>query len=184
MCWRWLLLALTLLCGAAVAADESGDLKVVNAHAWVNGDVQLLNAAFAINLSSGAGEALHNGVPLTFRMQIQLVKKHKWLWDVVEAERILVRQLEFHALTRSYLVKDITAGSQGNYSELDDALAAVGDIEKLLVSSMPLEPGVDYYVRLRGSLDIEALPTPVRLLAYVSSGWDMNGEWYTWPIDR
>jgi len=39
-------------------------------------------------------------------------------------------------------------------------------------------------VRLRCSLDIESLPTPVRLLAYVSSAWDMDNEWYQWPLVR
>jgi hypothetical protein len=41
-----------------------------------------------------------------------------------------------------------------------------------------------YSVRLRGSLDIEALPTPVRLLAYISSAWDMDSEWYQWQLAR
>jgi hypothetical protein len=97
---------------------------------------------------------------------------------------VQTRRLEFHALSRSYLVKDVERGTQGNYSRLQDALVAAGTIENMLITSMPLEPGRKYYIRMRGSLDIEALPTPVRLLAYVSSGWDMDSEWYTWPIDR
>ena len=39
-------------------------------------------------------------------------------------------------------------------------------------------------VRLRGSLDIESLPTPVRLLAYFSSAWDMDSEWHQWGLSR
>lgn len=182
--WCWLFVVLSLLQAAALQADEAGDLKVVDIHTWARGDVRLLDANFAIRLSSGAREALDNGVPLTFELQIQLVKKHRWLWDVVEAEHVLVRELEYHALTRSYLVKDVTSVSQGNYSRLDDALIAAGSIEKLLFTSVPLEPDRNYSIRLRGNLDIEALPTPVRLLAYVSSGWDMSSDWYAWPLDR
>jgi Domain of unknown function (DUF4390) len=47
-----------------------------------------------------------------------------------------------------------------------------------------MQDGQSYSVRLRGSLDIEALPTPVRLLAYVSSAWDMDSEWYQWHLTQ
>jgi hypothetical protein len=78
----------------------------------------------------------------------------------------------------------MNTGRQGNYSRLDDALQAAGTIEKLLLTDRPLEAGRRYEIRLRGSLDIESLPTPVRLLAYVSADWDMKGEWYAWPLAR
>jgi hypothetical protein len=169
----------------AAYADDAGKFSVLDAHSRSIGGVQLLDARFAIRLSHGASEALDNGVPLTFEFQVQLVKQHKWLWDVVETEHVVVRQLQYHALSRSYLVRTTGGtGTQGSYSQLQDALTAVGSIDRLLVTSQPLEAGLKYYIRLRGSLDIEELPTPVRLLAYVSSDWDMDSEWYTWPIDR
>jgi hypothetical protein len=181
--WRRLLVLSVFWC-AALHAGTAGSFRVEKAHVWSSGDVRLLNARFSIHLGSGAVEALDNGVPLTLELQVQLVKQHEWLWDVVETEHVQTRRLEFHALSRSYLVKDVERGTQGNYSRLQDALVAAGTIENMLITSMPLEPGRKYYIRMRGSLDIEALPTPVRLLAYVSSGWDMDSEWYTWPIDR
>lgn len=184
MHWHWLFVLLSLLLVTDLHAGDAGDFSVVGARARVSGGVHLLDARFAIRLSPGAREALDNGVPLTFELQIQLVRNHLWLWDAVEVEHVRSRQLEFHALSRSYLVKDVDGGTQGNYSRLDDALAAAGSIEKLLITSMPLDPDRDYYVRLRGNLDIEALPTPVRLLAYVSTDWDMNGEWSIWPLEQ
>jgi hypothetical protein len=50
------------------------------------------------------------------------------------------------------------------------------------VEFQELRDGRRYTVRLRGRLDIESLPTPVRLLAYVSSAWDMDNEWYKWRL--
>ena len=123
-------------------------------------------------------------MPLVFDLQVQVVKKHKWFWDVVEHERLVVRQLQYHALSRSYLVKDFVTGNQGVYSQLDDALFAAGSLVSLLLTDEVLERGRDYIVRLRGSHDVEALPTPVRLLAYVSSEWDMESHWYTWQLKQ
>lgn len=184
----WSVIGLVMLAAlglsAPLDAKEAGEFSISDAHAWVSGNDLLLDAQFSIRLSAGAQEALENGVPLTFELQAQLVRKHEWLWDSVVVERVLVRQIEYHALSRSYLVKDTTTGTQGNYSRLDDALLAAGTIEKLKLASQPLKSGKRYEIRLRGSLDIEALPTPVRLFAYMSSGWDMNSEWYSWPLPR
>jgi hypothetical protein len=92
--------------------------------------------------------------------------------------------LQYHALSRSYLVKNLNAGTQGNYRGLEDALRAAGTIQNLPLTNVPLQAGRRYLVRIRGSLDIESLPTPVRLLAYISSAWDMQSEWYAWPLAR
>jgi len=184
----WSVVGLVLLAAlgfaAPLAADEAGEFRISDAHAWASGNDRLLDAQFSIRLSSGAKEALENSVPLTLELQIQLVKKHKWLWDSVVVEHVQVRRLEYYPLSRSYMVKNLNSGTQGNFSQLDDALQAAGTIEKLVLTSKPLSPKHSYEVRLRGSLDIESLPTPVRLLAYVSSGWDMNSEWYAWPLAR
>ena len=165
-------------------ANEPGEIRIADTRAWSDEDGVYLDAQFIIQLSIGAREALENGVPLTFELQMQIVKTHTWFWDTVEVERILYRQLQYHALSQSYLVRDVETGTQGNYSRLGDALAAVGMTGELLMTDQPLVQESTYIARLRGSHDIESLPTPVRLLAYVSSEWDMGSEWYTWPLNR
>jgi hypothetical protein len=165
-------------------ADQAGEFLVDDAHAWTEAGLQRLDAQFTIRLSSGAREALENGLPLVFELQVQLVKTHKWFWDSVDVDLTQHRQLQYHALSRSYLVKNLDNGTQGNYRGLDDALRAAGTIQNLVLTNAPLQTGRRYLVRIRGSLDIESLPTPVRLLAYVSSAWDMRSEWYSWPLVR
>ncbi|MGB5261194.1 MAG: DUF4390 domain-containing protein [Gammaproteobacteria bacterium] len=163
-------------------AGEAGEFNVRDAHAWHEEGGWFLDAQCDIRLSPGSLEALENGVPLVFEIRAQIVKTHDWLWDVVEHEREQSRQLQYHALSRSYIVKDIGSGRQGVYNRLDDALYAVGLLDALLLTSETLDRSGNYIIRLRGSHDIESLPTPVRLLAYVSSEWDMNSQWYTWPL--
>jgi hypothetical protein len=31
-------------------------------------------------------------------------------------------------------------------------------------------------------LDVDQLSVPLRLLALVSKDWQLNSEWYTWPL--
>ena len=36
----------------------------------------------------------------------------------------------------------------------------------------------------RQYLEIESLPTPLRLLAYLKPSWRLASEWTTWPLER
>jgi len=182
-----LLVSCVLLCSPTLYAAETGAIEASNAQVIEAdpGPGFLLDGQFSITLSPAAKEALENGIPLVFELQVQLVRAHRWLWDAVKVELKLTRQIQYHAISRSYVVKDINADTQRNFRRLADAMDAVGMLEGLLLTDgQPLEDGADYKVRLRGSLDIESLPTPVRLIAYVSSAWDMNSEWHVWSLDR
>jgi hypothetical protein len=187
---QWLMMALlagVFLCAPPrlPAADQSGAFKVTEIRTEKGDESYLLNARMAINLSSGPREALENGVPLVFELQIQTLEKHTWLWDSVVAEYKQARQVQLHALSRTYLVKDLATGAQRSYTRLDEALQAAGFVHNYPVLDYALmQNDESYSVRLRGNLDIEALPTPVRLLAYVSSAWDMDSEWYQWQLAR
>jgi hypothetical protein len=179
-----LLLVITCCVPVPAAAVDPGIFQLEDAHTWRTDEGDYVGAQFEILLSSGAEEAVKNGIPLTFEIQVQVVKKKTWLWDSVEIELVRYKRLQYHALSESYQVKDMSAGSQGNYRRLGDALRAAGNIQSLLLSGETLDSELNYEIRLRGSLDIESLPTPVRLIAYVSSVWDMTSKWYSWPLVR
>ena len=46
----------------------------------------------------------------------------------------------------------------------------------------PAAPDAVHSVDLRVSLDIEALPTPLRPVAYTSFTWHLNSGWSTWKV--
>ena len=182
-----LLVSCTFWCSSPSFADEAGSFQALRASVIEDETTSgfLLDGRFSITLSSGAKEALQNGIPLMFELQVQLVRVHRWLWDSVKVDLKQSRQIQYHDLSRSYVVKDIDAGTQRNFRRLSDAMVAAGTLENLLLANGRLiENDADYKIRLRGSLDIESLPTPVRLIAYVSSAWDMSSEWHTWLLDR
>ena len=177
--------ALSLIPFRLPAADASGSFRVTEISTRKGDESYLLNARMEINLNKGPKEALENGIPLVFELQIQTLEKHVWFWDIVVAEYKQVRQVQLHSLSRTYLVKDLGTGAQRSYIKLDDALQAAGSLRNFPVLDFDrMKDNQAYSVRLRGNLDIEALPTPVRLLAYVSSAWDMDSEWYQWQLNR
>jgi len=186
---RFLLYLLVTLCMALPlplpAETGHGAFEVVAARTEKGEESYLLSAQLDIRLSAGAQEALENGIPLVIEFQIQALETHVWLWDEVIEEIRHARQISYHALSRTYVVRDINTGRQQNFRSLQDALLMAGFMQELPVLDYQLlEDNKNYVMRLRGSLDIESLPTPVRLLAYVSSAWDMDSEWHKWQLAR
>ena len=182
---RVVVLLLSVICCLPLpvcAGGHPGIIKLEDAYTWRIDGSDYLNAQFSIELSSGAEEAVQNAVPLLFELQVQVVENHTWIWDSVVIEITERRMLQYHALSESFQVKDLNAGTQGNYHRLDDALQAAGKISSLLLTDQSLDRGPSYSIRLRGSLDVESLPTPVRLIAYMSSDWNMVSKWYKWQL--
>ena len=188
LCNRWLPLLAGLLLFVPAhgqARDERGAIQVSTAETKHGGTAWFLNAWMNITLSQKAREALENGVPLVFDFQIQTLEKHTWLWDRVIEEHREVRKIRYHPLSRAYIVKNANTGDLRGFRRLSEAMRSVGlllDVKVLDYSAM--DDTAHYAVRLRGGLDIESLPTPIRLLAYVSSAWNIKSDWYQWPLAR
>ncbi len=185
---RWLLLVAAcalLLSGPLLAKDKSGAFVVVDGEVGLGDDGWLLNAWVDIKLSKGAFKALENGIPLVFEFQVQTLETHPWLWDRVIVEHRLQREVQYHPLSRTYIVKDLNTGEQRDFRRLEEAMQSLGILLNIPVLDYAASAdGRDYSVRLRGSLDIESLPTPVRLQAYLYNKWDMKNAWQQWPLER
>jgi hypothetical protein len=174
-----------LITGAAQARDKSGAFVVTDVEVELGEVAWLLNAWVDIKLSLGARKALENGIPLVFDFQVQALEKHPWLWDRVIAEQRKTREVQYHPLSRTYLVRNLDTGEQRDFRGLDEAMQSVGVLLNIsILDYAAVVDNRDYYVRLRGSLDIESLPTPLRLQAYVYSKWDMKNAWHKWPLER
>src|SRR5690606_27435420 len=132
-----------------------------------------------------AREALHNGVSLTIRLDVELVHDRRWWVDADVAELMYRYELAYHALTERYVVTNLNSRDQRSFATLFAALNDLGRIEKLpLIDAAILEPDRRYDVRLRVVLDMERLPGPLRLLAFWRREFSVASEWYQWRLDE
>lgn len=185
--WAGLLLCL-LLCLAAttVRADTVRDssFEVREARSLLVDGVYRVSAQVDYRLGDQALEALRHGVPLVLEIRIQVYRQREWLWNEQVAQLRQRYQLRYHALSQRYLVLSFNTGVQQSFQRLDDALHSVGMLYDLpLLDARLLAEDGRYELRLRADLDIEELPTPIRLWAYLSSGWAVTSDWYTWPLE-
>ena len=178
--WRLgiLLCALLWMTGAGAAGFD-----IVSASTRLEGGVYRLNARIDYRFSGAALEALQNGVPLTVELEMEVRRRRSWLWDETVYALTQRFRLEYHALSRQYLVNNLNSGERRGFPTRSSAVQFMGQINDFpFLDKGLLEPDVRYEGALRVQLDRETLPTPLRLVAYLSDDWRLASEWFTWPL--
>ena len=144
-----------------------------------------LDANMDLKFSDDALEALRSGVPLIILINIEVLKDRNWWWDKTVAELEQGYLLLYHALSEKYIIHNLNSGAQQNFISLNTALYSLSNIRDFpLIDKNLLEKDDDYYVRLRTYLDIESLPAPMRPIAYISSQWQLESDWFSWPLKQ
>jgi hypothetical protein len=167
-----------------VVADL-GYFGVRSANVELTGGVYFLSARIDYRLSSEARDALESGVPLTIRLDVELLHGRRFWFDNEQASLRQLYQLEYHALSERYIVVNLNSGDQASYATLPGALNYLGRVEKLpLIDAALLDDERDYDLRLRAVLDVEQFPGPLRLLAFWRRDWSLASEWYRWPLQN
>lgn len=170
--------------GPVTADARADDITIHRVETKVTDNVYWLNAEIEYKLSDKALEALKNGVPITIQLNIEVSRQRDYMWDENIATLKQRYQLQYHALTKQYLLKNLNSASQHSHGSLETALAALGHVRDFpMLDKNLLEDDQHYFARLQASVDVEALPVPLRLLAYITSGWRLSSEWYEWPLE-
>jgi hypothetical protein len=163
--------------------DDPGFFEVRSAIAELRDGVYYLNAVIGYRLSTEAIDALHSGVPLGIRLDVEIIHPRRWWFDDDSNTLRQSYQIDYHAISERYIVLNINSGEQASFASLLSALEYVGRVERLpLIDSAVLEDDRGYYVRMRASLDQEQFPGPLRLLAFWRRDWAIASEWYRWPL--
>lgn len=178
-------LAVLLLCGLSGAAHAQRGITISRASLLKTDtpSVYALNASIDYELSEEAKEALHNGVILTFNVSIKIQRPRQWMWASTLHSETLVYRLRYRTLTRIYQVINERNGSEANYSSLGSVVRALGHIESTPISAEDVtDDTAGLTASIKAALNIEALPLPMRPLAYVTPAWHHSSDWYTWPL--
>jgi len=177
------MMSVLLLLPAVLSAND-GLFEVRSASTRLNNGVYYLNATIDYQLSSQAIEAVDNGVPLTFDLEIEISRSRRWWFDPEIAQLKQSFELRYNALSRRYVVLNVNSGEQKSYSTLYAALADMGRLVDVpVVDTALIESGVSHYVRLRAVLDQQRLPGALQMLAFWSDGYRLESEWYSWTLN-
>jgi hypothetical protein len=164
-------------------AEDPGRFEVREANVELSAGVYVLNAIVDYRLSSDARQALLSGVPLTFRLEVELLNKRRFWWDNAEYALTQRWQLEYHALSERYIVQNLNSGDRASFSSLFAALNYLGTVRHFpVIDAALVDSHRDYDLRVRAVLDVEQFPGPLRLLAFWRRDWSLGSDWYRWPL--
>ena len=184
------LLAFLLAIGTSVGVaqeriDREGYFEVRSASTEPVDGVYTLDARLQLVLSSEALAALESGVTLTIELQLQVIRQRRWYVDDVEAELAVRYELEYRPLTQRYIVRNLNSGDQDSFATLYSALNSLGRVQGLpVIDDALLVPDRPYRVRLRAMLNTEQYPATLRLLFFWRGEWQLQSEWFEWPLER
>lgn len=173
----------TLLCLWWLSYAAFADFSIHYAQTRLVDGVYLLDAKLDYTLTETVLEALHNGILIPLELTILIERERWYLWDDRMTKLRQRYTLKHYALSGHYGLKNLNTGIQTLFPTLEEALKYLSKLRDfpLIDQSLIEETGV-YWVSLQIQLDIEALPVPLRPLAYFSSQWRLSSDWYLCPL--
>lgn len=143
----------------------------------------LLDADIGFELNDTVSEALENGVPLTFETHVQLRRAEAWVWEPDVVEHRLRTVLLYRPLSGMYELRNLQGDERLSFATRAAALRTLGNIVAMpVIERSDLDLDQDYLVRIDVKLDIEALPLPMRPMAYLKRDWWVSSDRWEWRL--
>ena len=109
----------------------------------------------------------------------------RFLPDSLTAELRLQYELEYRPLSQRYIIRNLNSGEQESFATLYSALNNLGRVQGLpIIDDALLDPDSNYRMRLRALLSIRQYPAPLRMLFFWRDQWQLESDWYEWPLER
>lgn len=175
------ILVLGLLAVPAAFADSGFAVDSVETH--LAEGVYRLDASVRIDLSRSVRRALDNGVPITLEFRIRVLRPRDYLWDEEVASLSQRFRIEYHALSKRFVLTNVNTGAGQAFRTLEAALEPLQRLQDFpLIDATLLPPGARYVGELSVLLDSESLPVPLRLQTWVNDAWRLSSDPYRWPL--
>lgn len=176
--------ALCLFAAPALAQDpEEPGFVIRTAFTDLVDGTHQLYADIDYGLGDTALDALENGVPLTFEVEVLVIRMRRWLWNQTVAEVNEQYELVYHPLPDRFVVRHLKTGQQASYMTFRAAATELGRISDLpVIDDARLMDGEPYQVRLRVRLVVEAFSGPARWVAMLFPRWRLVSDWYAWTL--
>jgi len=159
--------------------------EIIQAEITSQGKYYVVSADISYQLSKKAKNALQNGVPLFWDLQIKLLQHRDNFWDKTLVDTAIRYRLQYHALLNMYRVRNEGDGEVYNFSTLSAALELMSALRDFrLIEKAQLDPQKRYACAVKVSFDRDVLPLPLRPIAYIDPQWYLSSDWTLWPLKK
>jgi hypothetical protein len=179
-----LFVAVALAAGCATSHADAldGVLEVRSAYVSVEGGVFLLHARIEYPVNPAMRDALHDGVTLIVDLETRIERERRFWFNADVLDLTLRRELDYHAVSDRYLVRDVRSGTQKSFATLEEALADLGGVDNWPVMVEPQLTAGSYRISVRAGVRRGRLPASLRALMFWTDDWHRVSEWYTWSL--
>ena len=167
-------------CNAQLSGVEISRINGV-----VDNTMLRVDADIVYHLSMDTRDALEHGIPLEFDIEFRIKKEREWIWDETIVTKTITFRVEYQPLSGHYLVSQTNTSHKYQFRNLQEVLEFIGHINRFpLIGIDMIVPDNNYKAEIRVELNIQALPAPLRPLAYISSQWQLSSPWQSWTIEK
>lgn len=160
-------------------------VEVKHAEMALVGQAFVLSADLDYQLNGKAKAALQSGVPLYWDIKIKVEQQREYLWDKTIAEKTIRFRVQYNALLNVYRVRNENSGNSYSFSTLAAALNLMSTLRNYSIMAVDaIQPDKNYMAAIKIKLDRDALPLPLRPVAYTDSQWYLFSDWYVWPLKK
>ena len=178
-----ILLACFLATAGATEAAAQTTVEVRSASLSLDQEVYELDARIEVRLPDDARKAIEAGLTMRLNYEIQLARVRSYLPDPTAAELTQSYELNYHALSQRWLVRNLNTGEQMDFGTLPSALEKLCDVRGLPVADAALvEPDHSYEARIRAVVDLYAGSDALRWILFWTDDWSATSEWFEWPL--
>ncbi len=165
------------------AYAEDYAVVVKTAELEAQGDSYVLSADIDYRLSPWVEEALQNGVSLFWAVQLKVWQQRDYIWDKKLVYKEVRYRIQYHALLNMYRVRNESSGAVDNFSTLPAALSLMSTVRNIqVIEKSGLAAGKRYRAGVKVRFDRDALPLPLRPVAYLNPQWYLSSDWYVWSL--
>ncbi|WP_455366248.1 DUF4390 domain-containing protein [Kaarinaea lacus] len=171
----WLLLFLS-----PVSSLHAEGFVINHAEIVLSDEVYHLNASLEFDFSNDVINAINNGVPLVLELILEILEPRRYWFDNEIATLEQRYQLQYHALSEQYIVRNLNSGAQYTFFSLSAAVQKIGNVNNLPIIDEQLlkdKATENYYARIRTTLGFDNLPVPLKLDAWTSRSWWLGSDW-------
>ena len=158
-------------------------LIVRDAELKLGENVYELDAYVVIDLAEEARQAIDGGLTMRLDYEIAISRIRNYLPDDGIASLVQSYELNYHALSQRYLLRNLNTSEQFDFGSLRAALDRLAEIRSLpVIDSNLLPAGAEYNVRLRAVLDMGGTPAALKWLLFWTEDWGSASRWYSWTL--
>jgi len=161
----------------------AGHFAIRHAETKLHDHVYHLNADLDYQFSDVILDALRNSISITLVLEITVEQSRDYLWDNDIATLKQTYRIRYHKLSQRYIITNLNTQLNRSYQSIHSGLRKLGEIRHFpLLDAELIKSDKAYIVSLKTHLDIEALPAPLRPIAYFTDEWRLKSEIYTCPL--